>query len=141
MPCYRKIPGTCHEPGIHCGIHSRGNIRPLVPIMIECGFDFLQLDSPSMCGLDWLSENAAGKICLWCAEDIQTVYMTNDRVKIDSYAKELVEKIARDNGGLVFFPYSQPYDIGVGASTIRAEQRIYRKYCGYPLKAAEKQFV
>ena len=128
MPCYRKITGRCHDLGMHCGIHSCGNIRPLVPLLIEAGFDFLQLDSPDLCGIDWLSENAAGRICLFCSEDIQNVYVTNDHVKIEEYVKTMIRRLSSEKGGLVLWPYSQPYDIGVGASTIRAEQRIYKKY-------------
>ncbi len=131
-PCYRRITERCHELGMHCGIHSCGNIRPLVPHIIESGFDFLQLDSPDLCGLDWLSENAAGKICLFCSEDIQNVYITNDRPTIEKYIKEMIGKLSGDSGGLVLWPYSQPYDIGVGARTIRAEQRLYKKYRRYP---------
>lgn len=127
-PCYRRITGRCHELGIHCGIHSCGNIRPIVPLIIEAGFDFLQLDSPDLCGLDWLSENAAGKICLFCSEDIQNVYITNDRSTIERYIKEMIGKLSRESGGFVLWPYSQPYDIGVSARTIRAEQRLYKKY-------------
>jgi len=125
---YRRITGRCHKLGIHCGIHSCGNIRPLVPLIIEAGFDFLQLDSPDLCGLDWLSENAAGRICLFCSEDIQNVYVTNDHAAIEEYVRTMIRRLSSEKGGLVLWPYIQPYDIGVGASTIRAEQRIYKKY-------------
>lgn len=133
MPCYQKISEKCHEYGMHCGLHSCGNIRPLIPHMIEAGFDFLQLDSPNMCGLDWLAENVVGKTCLFCSVDIQTVYPSNNPDKIEDYVKGMIEKLALDNGGLASWPYNQPYDIGVGARTIKTEQRLFKKYGAYPL--------
>jgi hypothetical protein len=133
MPGYRMIIDRCHDLGIHCGIHSCGNIRPLVPLIIEAGFDFLELNSPSMCGLEWLSEHAAGKICLFCSMDTQTAYPSNDPDIMESFMKEMIRLLATPDGGLCLWPNSNPYDIGVGASTIRAERRIYKKYRGYSL--------
>ena len=133
LPCYRKIIDRCHALGVHCGIHSCGNIRPLVPLIIEAGFDFLELNSPSMCGLDWLAEHAAGKICLFCSMDTQTVYPSNDPKIMEAFTKEMIRKLARHNGGLAIWPNANPYDIGVSARTVRAERRIYKKYRDYPL--------
>ena len=42
-----------------------------MPLLIEIGFDFLELDAPNMCGIDWLGENAAGKIALLFFPDSQ----------------------------------------------------------------------
>ena len=46
-----RIVDRCHTSGMHCGMHSCGDLEPLVPLTIETGLDFLQLDSPDICGL------------------------------------------------------------------------------------------
>jgi len=129
--CYRRVAERCHELGMHCGIHSCGDIRPVVPLLIEAGLDFIQLDSPNMCGVDWLSENAAGKVCLFCSVDIQEVYPSNDPVRIEAYVKELVEKLGGHNGGLVGWPYAEAWVIEVGPGAVRLEERLWEMYGRY----------
>ncbi len=128
LPRYRRITDHCHELGMHCGLHSCGDIKALVPLMIESGLDFLQLDSPDMCGIDWLSENAAGRICIFASVDIQNVYPTNDPQKIEIYVRELVEKIGSEEGGLVAWPYAETWVIGAGIRSVWLEERLWRKY-------------
>lgn len=133
LPCYRRIADHCHSLDMHCGMHSCGDLKPLVALMIESGLDFLQLDSPSMCGLDWLAEHAAGKVSLWCSVDIQTVYPSNDPAAIEEYIREMIVKLGNHNGGLVAWPYSEPWVIGVGHEAERLERRLFEKLGGYPL--------
>ena len=133
QPCYKRITDRCHELDMHCGMHSCGDLKPLVPHMIESGLDFLELDSPDMCGIDWLSENAAGKICLFCSVDIQNVYPTNDLEKIEDYVKQLIRKLGDHNGGLVAWPYSEPWVIGIGHRAEKMERKSFERYGEYPL--------
>jgi hypothetical protein len=136
FPCYKRIADRCHESGMHCGMHSCGDLKPLVPLMIETGLDFLQLDSPNMCGVDWLSENAAGRLCLWCSVDIQTVYPTNDPEKIERYVKDLILKLGDRDGGLVAWPYIEPAVIGVGEATVQLEMDLFERLGSYPIDRA-----
>jgi uroporphyrinogen decarboxylase len=137
LPCYRRIADRCHELGMHCGMHSCGDLKKLTPLLIAAGLDFLELDSPDMCGVDWLAENAAGKICLWCSVDIQNVYPTNDPAIIARYIKDLIWKLGGHNGGLVAWPYAEPWVIEVGWQTARLERKLFEQYGGYPLDLKE----
>jgi hypothetical protein len=136
FPCYKRIADRCHELDMHCGLHSCGDLKPLVPLMIESGLDFLELDSPDMCGVDWLADNAAGKVNLWCSVDIQNVYPTNDPKKIERYVKDLIMKLGDHNGGLVAWPYSEPWVIDVGHKAEKLERELFEKYGDYPLDLA-----
>lgn len=136
VSCYKRIVDRCHESGMHCGMHSCGDLKPLVPLMIETGLDFLQLDSPDMCGVDWLNENAAGRICLWCSVDIQNVYPTNDPEKIERYVKDLILKLGDHNGGLVAWPYFEPAVIEVGEAAVQLERDLFEELGNYPLDRA-----
>lgn len=139
LPCYSRITARCHEQGLHCGMHSCGNIRALVPLLIESGLGFLQLDSPDMCGVDWLSENAAGKICLACSVDIQNVFPTNNPVLIESYIKDMIKKLGNHNGGMMAWPYYEALVIGVGYRAHRLEYKLFEKYGKYPLDLSKLQ--
>ena len=133
FPCYKKITEYCHHLGMDCGIHSCGNIRLIVPSLIEAGFDFLQLDSPNMCGLDWLAENAAGRIALFCSPDIQEVYIKNAPELLEAHIKEQIFKLADFNGGFAGWPYTEYPVIGVSRKTHKLAIRLYLKYGKYPL--------
>lgn len=137
LPCYSRITARCHEQGMHCGMHSCGNIRDLVPLLIESGLDFLQIDSPDMCGVDWLAENAAGKICLACSVDIQNVFPTNNPSLIEGYVKDMIKKLGNHNGGLMAWPYYDALAIGVGYRAHRLEHKLFDKYGKYPLDLSE----
>jgi hypothetical protein len=134
--CYERIADRCHELGMHCGMHSCGDLKPLVPLLIDAGLDFLQLDSPDMCGVEWLAENAAGDICLWCSVDIQNVYPTNDPDKIERYVKDLILKLADHRGGLVAWPYFEPAAIEVEDAAVRLERELFERLGDYPIDRA-----
>lgn len=136
LPRYRRVTDHCHRLGMHCGMHSCGDLKSLVPLLIESGLDFLELDSPNMCGVDWLGKNAAGKICLFCSVDIQEVYPSNDPGKIERYVKDLILKLGDHRGGLVAWPYSEPWVIEVNIHSARLEERLFAQYGQYPLDLA-----
>jgi len=133
LPCYRRIADRCHELKMHCGLHSCGDIRKLVPLMIEAGLDFIQLDSPDMCGIDWLAENAAGKTCLFLSVNIQSVYPSNDPAAIEAYVKNMIRKLGGDRGGLAAWPYAETWVIGVGVRSVWREERLFVRHGRYPL--------
>ncbi len=132
-PCYQRIVDRCHELGMDCGIHSCGNIRLIIPSLIEIGFDFLQLDSPNMCGIDWLAENAGGKIALFCSPDIQEVYIKNDPELLRAHIKEQILKLADFNGGFAGWPYAEWRVIGVKDKIHKLAISLYLEYGKYPL--------
>ncbi len=134
FPCYRKMTARCHELGMEIGIHSCGNIRLVIPGLIEAGFDFIQIDSPNMCGLDWLAENAAGKVALFCSPDIQEVYYRNDPVLLEAYIREMVFKLAGSTGGFAGWPYTEYWVLGVTRKHHKLAISLFLKYGKYPLK-------
>ena len=127
-PYYQRIVDRCHQLGMDCGIHSCGNIRLIVPALIDIGFDFLQLDAPNACGIDWLRENAAGRIALFCSPDTMEVYCKNDSALLQAHIKEQISKLAGRSGGYVAWPYLEPDVIGVKNETFELAIELYRKY-------------
>lgn len=132
-PCYQRVVELCHKLGMHCGIHSCGRICKIIPSLIEIKMDFLQLDSPNMCGLEWLSQNARGRIALFCSPDIQEVYCKNDPELLVRHIKMQILKLADQNGGFAAWLYAEPEAIGVKLETVSLARELYFKYGSYPL--------
>jgi uroporphyrinogen decarboxylase len=130
---YAEIAHRCHSYGMNCGIHSCGQIRKIVPLLIEAKMDILQLDSPCMTGIDWLAENAAGKIAFLNSPDIQTVYPRGDRAELEAHIKEQILKLGNFNGGFIYCPYTEPKAIGVDRATEKFCMETVKKYGKYPL--------
>ncbi len=133
FPCYRKMVERCHALGMDIGIHSCGNIRLIVPALIELGMDFLELDAPNMCGIDWLAENAAGKIALFCSPDIQEVYFRNAPALLERHIKELIFKLADFKGGFAGWPYPEWWVLGVSKAHHKLAIKLFLKHGRYPL--------
>ena len=85
------------------------------------------------CGVDWLSENAAGKTCLACSVDIQNACPTNNTVLIESYIKDIMKKLGNHNGGLLAWPYYEAGVKGVGDQAQELECNLFERYGKYPL--------
>jgi uroporphyrinogen decarboxylase len=133
---YSEIAHRCHRYGMNCGIHSCGQIRHIVPLLIEAGMEFLQLDSPCMTGIDWLAENAGGKLSFCNSADIQTIYPRGDRAELEAHLKEQIYKLGNFNGGFSYFPYTEPKAIGVDRKTKKFCMEVVKRYGIYPLDTA-----
>jgi len=133
QPRYRRVVEECHCRKMHCGIHSCGNLRNLLPNFLACGFDFLQLDSPLMTGLDFLAEQAGGKIAFLNSPDIQTVYPRGDEAELTAHIKEMIRKLGNFNGGLVAWPYVEPNVIGVSPAAVSLQAELFDRWGRYPL--------
>ena len=133
QPCYCRLAEYCHQLGMHYGIHSCGNLQSLLPNFLAGGFDLLQLDSPLMTGLDFLAEQAGGKIAFFNSPDIQTVYPRGEAAELTAHIKEMIRKLGGFNGGLVAWPYIEPNVIGVSQATVKLQAEIFDRWGRYPL--------
>ena len=72
FPRFRKLCAMAHECGLKVFMHSCGEIRAIIPHLIEAGIDLLQFDQPDLHGIDALAEyQKRHKITFWCPVDIQ----------------------------------------------------------------------
>ena len=93
--------------------------------------DFVQLDSPCMTGIDWLAQNAAGKICIIASPNIQDIYPEGNREVLMAHIKELILKFGNHNGGFAYMPYTDPHAIGVDRETEKCGVDVVKTpYCG-----------
>lgn len=134
LPRYKHTINYLHARGMHFMHHCCGQVREYMNMFIEAGCDVIQLDQPELMGIDWLSENYAGKICFWNCVDIQKTIGKNDLNAIALEAKKQVDKLSK-NGGFMVKAYQQPESIGMSIEESEVQYQTFKKY-GYYEKLA-----
>lgn len=100
MPFHQEIAKFCHENGMALILHCDGDIRQLLPLFIEAGFDCIQ-PLEARCGNDvrQLKPIYGTKITFF--GNISTDIMSSSKAKIE---EEVVSKItvAKEGGGYIY---------------------------------------
>jgi uroporphyrinogen-III decarboxylase len=128
-PHYRAIGDHLHRAGIHFWLHSDGRVNNLVPVLIDCGLDVINLPSPQVVGIDDIAERFAGKICFFNGVDIQSTLVQGSDAEIDEEARQLAEKWHTPKGG--FIPAGGLSSEATGITKHRGLVAVnaFRKYC------------
>ncbi len=126
---YRAIGEVLHENGIHFWLHSDGRINDLLPVLIDCGLDVVNMPSPHVVGIDAIAERFAGRLCFINGVDIQSTLVEGTDEEIEEEAGQLALKWHTPDGG--FIPTG---GLGYPASGVTDEKGLvavnaFRKYC------------
>lgn len=97
-PGFDAIVGHARQKGLHVWMHSCGYIKDIIPSLRDCGINVLQLDQPTLSGIDWLRDTVGGRVTIWAPVDIQKILPTGDREAIRSSAREMIEKLGFGGG-------------------------------------------
>ena len=119
-PRYKKIYDAAHEYGMDTWLHSCGYITEILDDLIEAGLDVIDMDQQTNMGLQYLSDNFAGRITFQAPADIQTVIPTNDMELIRGYCRDIKRLLGTDKGGFIPKWYSDPVGAGHTEEAIRA---------------------
>lgn len=98
---YRALGESLHQHGLHFWLHSDGRINDLLPVLIDCGLDVVNIPSPQVVGLDALAERFAGRLCFHNGVDIQSTLVHGREEEIEEEARQLVEKWGTPAGGFI----------------------------------------
>ena len=113
--------------------HCCGQVREYMEMFVEAGCDVLQLDQPTLMGIEWLGERYGGRICFWNCIDIQTTIGSGDLDAIDDEAHRQVWHLGRHGGGFMVKAYQQPASVGMTADQAQRQFDAFRRYAEYPL--------
>jgi len=127
-PHYRRIGDHLHEAGMHFWLHSDGRVNELIPVLIECGLDVINLPSPQVVGIDEIAGRFAGKICFTNGVDIQSTLVNGSDEEIEREARELVEKWNTPRGGFIPTGGLEYKASGVTAERGLVAVNAFRKY-------------
>ena len=110
---YRELVGHARKLDIAVWMHSCGYIKDIIPSVVDIGVKVLQLDQPTLSGLDSLAETCRGKTAIWSPVDVQRDLPTGDEAHIRRCARELMEVLDGGSGGFICGYYGDPASLGV----------------------------
>lgn len=99
--------------GLDVWMHSCGYIKDIIPSLVDMGVKVLQLDQPTLSGLDFLAKVCHGKTAIWSPVDIQRDLPTGDENYIRARARELIDKLGSRGGGFICGFYGDVKSLGV----------------------------
>ncbi len=104
-PTLKRIFDRIHSKNMYVIMHSCGYIWDILPDLIEIGVDAMQLDQPTLMGIEQVAELFDKKVTLFSPVDIQKILPTGDREYIERSARQMVDLFASKGGGLIAKDY------------------------------------
>ena len=135
-PRYRRIIDEVHRRGMHFWLHSDGQIRSIIPDLIEIGVDVLDVPQPtSVFNTEFLGKTCAGKVCLCLYTDIQSTLVHGTREEIEKEAQDLIFSCScPGGGGIIASDYPDGDSIGASLrnreASLSAFKLAFRKRWG-----------
>lgn len=127
-PQYKRIFDKAHECGMDVRFHTDGKVNDILLDIIEAGANIINIHQPRLLGIDEVSRIAQGKVCFEVSVDIQATMPTGDRKLIEEEVKELVDKWATKDGGMIAVEYGYLNAIGTTKESMLFELECFEKY-------------
>lgn len=127
-PCFSRLAGAAHSRGLSVWFHSCGYVKEVLADWVEVGINVCQFDQPELHGIDYLAQNFGGRLHIWSPVDIQKTLQTGDPAKIESVAREYVEKLGCFGGGFIAGYYGSNEAIGIDPELQEIACRAFMKY-------------
>jgi hypothetical protein len=103
-PCYQRMVAEIHALDIHAWFHSCGNIRPIIPDLIEIGVDVLHPLQPSAMDLAEIRHTFGGQICFAGGVDVQALLPLADSEHVASEIRRIIDLLDGLHGGYIVAP-------------------------------------
>jgi len=127
-PRYKRIFDACHEAGWDVWMHSCGKINELIPSLIDCGVNALNMLQANTNGIEEIGRRFAGKVCFYTCCDIQTTLVSGSEAQIEQEAKQLLDTWGTEKGGFIFSDYGDTEAIGC---TVERNKIMYDAFLKY----------
>ena len=102
--CYAQLVHEIHAQGMHAWFHSCGHIRPIIPDLIEIGFDLLHPLQPSSMDLAEIAATFRGQICFGSGIDVQALLPVAEPEEVEREIRDLIDLLDGPHGGYVMAP-------------------------------------
>ncbi len=126
-PSYDRLMVPAREAGRLVHMHSDGDIRDLVELLIDSGVDTINLQD-MVNGIDWIAANLKGRLCIDLDIDRQSVTRFGSPEKIDALIRNEVEMLGSKEGGLTMIYGLYP---GVPIENVKAVMDAMERYSTY----------
>jgi uroporphyrinogen decarboxylase len=126
-PCYERMFAEIHALDMRGWFHSCGNIRAIIPDLIEIGVDVLHPLQPSAMDLAEIRQTFGGQICFAGGVDVQALLPLADSEHVADEIRRLIDLLDGPRGGYIVAPTNSimpdtPFD------NIKAMCRAMREY-------------
>lgn len=131
-PHYRAVVNEAHKHGVKVFLHSCGFITPLLPKLVEIGFDAINPIEPTA-GNDIFSlKNQFGSRITFIGNVSPQSLATGSVDEITQYTRRLIKEVAPGGGFILSSGHSiNPY---VKKENYLAMLDVWKKFGNYPLK-------
>ena len=126
-PSYQRLIAPAREAGCAIHMHSDGDIRTLLKDILEAGVEIINVQD-LVNGIDWLRENAAGKVCIDLDIDRQNITVHGTPREIDELVRREVEELGSKQGGLML---NYGCYVGTPLENAKAVMDAMERYAGY----------
>lgn len=127
LPCYQRLIAPVKKAERFVHFHSDGDIRTLMPDLMSCGMDVINLQD-LVNGISWIREHLTGKICVELDIDRQNITPFGTPQEIDTLIRKEVEALGSRKGGLMMIYGLYP---GVPPQNVTALMDAMEKYAFY----------
>jgi uroporphyrinogen decarboxylase len=103
-PWYQRLVDRAHSHGLHVMLHSCGNIRAIIPDLIEVGFDALNPLQPTAMDAETIAAEFKGKITFCGGVDVQYFIVNNTPEQVETGIRRLIEIFDGPEGGFIIAP-------------------------------------
>ncbi len=112
-PRYKRIFDAVHQAGWHVWMHSCGKVNAILEDLIDIGADVIELQQPTVLGIEAIGEQFRGRICFASLCDIQHTLPYKSDEEIRAEAERLLKHWSTPEGGFILIDYGDGGAIGV----------------------------
>jgi uroporphyrinogen decarboxylase len=103
-PLYKEMVDTAHENGLHMLLHTCGNVKEIIPDIIEINIDALHPIQPGCMNAKEICSSFRGKISFFGGIDVQDMLPNARPDQIHQAMKEMIEIFDGKDGGFISAP-------------------------------------
>jgi uroporphyrinogen decarboxylase len=132
LPEYRRLVAFYKQNGVLINFHSCGNLRTVLPIFLELGFDVLNPVQATANDLDEVRRLTQGRMALQGAVS-SAIIMEGPPERIGAEARQRMWQLGRQGGYICTQDQSMPYP----PDHLRALDEAVEQFGRYPLNPVE----
>jgi uroporphyrinogen decarboxylase len=128
-PAYERLFSRVHDAGAHVWMHLCGDVRTILPDLVEIGLDVLNPVQPQAMDIEGLAREFGGKLCFCGGADVQGTLVRGTPKDVRAEARHLLRTFATASGGYIastshgFMPET-PLDNVIALHEVLLEARL-----------------
>jgi len=100
-PAYARLFQRVRDAGVHVWMHLCGDIRAILPDLIDLGLNVLNPVQPQAMPIHELARDFQGKVCFFGGIDVQGVLVSGNPEDVRVHVREVVQTLNCPTGGYI----------------------------------------